>query len=100
MPVTPGRRSARRGCRRPRTASYGSPPAAGGRGMGDPVDGKFRVIVTEDAGDTWQKVSPAGMPKAKDGEFGFAASGTCVETAGVKDAWIASGGTAARGVHS
>ena len=40
------------------------------------------------------------MPKAKDGEFGFAASGTCVVTAGIKDAWIASGGTASRVYHS
>ncbi len=76
------------------------PDGMHGLAMSDPVDGKFRVIVTQDAGDTWKKVSPAGMPKAKDGEFGFAASGTCVETAGIKDAWIASGGTASRVFHS
>jgi photosystem II stability/assembly factor-like uncharacterized protein len=71
-----------------------------GLAMSDPVDGKFRVIVTRDAGDTWKKVSPKGMPRAKDGEFGFAASGTCVVTAGTQDAWITSGGTAARVFHS
>jgi photosystem II stability/assembly factor-like uncharacterized protein len=71
-----------------------------GLAMSDPVRGKFRVIVTDDGGDTWTKVSRTGMPRAKDGEFGFAASGTCVETAGVSDAWIVSGGTAARAFHS
>ena len=40
------------------------------------------------------------MPPALDGEFGFAASGTCVETAGKTDAWIAGGGAAARVFHS
>ena len=40
------------------------------------------------------------MPPALDGEFGFAASGTCLVTAGKKDAWIASGGTAARVFHT
>ena len=74
------------------------PDGVHGLAMSDPVDGKFRVITTKDAGDTWKKVDPAGMPKAKDGEFGFAASGTCVVTAGIKDAWIASGGTASRGL--
>ena len=76
------------------------PDGVHGLAMSDPVDGKFRVITTDDAGDTWKKVDPSGMPKAKDGEFGFAASGTCVVTAGIKDAWIASGGTASRVFHS
>jgi photosystem II stability/assembly factor-like uncharacterized protein len=76
------------------------PDGLHGLAMSDPVDGKFRVIATQDGGHTWKKVDPSGMPKAKDGEFGFAASGTCLVTAGVKDAWIASGGTAARVFHS
>ena len=76
------------------------PDGLHGLAMSDPVDGRFRVIVTHNGGDTWKKIDPAGMPKAKDGEFGFAASGTCVVTAGVQDAWIASGGTASRVFHS
>ena len=76
------------------------PDGLHGVAMSDPVDGKFRVITTKDAGDTWKIVNPKGMPRAKDGEFGFAASGTCVVTAGIKDAWIASGGTASRVFHS
>ena len=76
------------------------PDGMHGVAMSDPVDGKFRVISTQDAGDTWKIVNSKGMPRAKDGEFGFAASGTCIVTAGIKDAWIASGGAASRVFHS
>jgi photosystem II stability/assembly factor-like uncharacterized protein len=71
-----------------------------GLAMSDPVKGKFRVLVTKDGGRTWAKRPSAGMPPALDGEFGFAASGTCLVTAGTSDAWIASGGAAARVYHS
>jgi photosystem II stability/assembly factor-like uncharacterized protein len=71
-----------------------------GLAMSDPVHGKFRVIATEDGGRSWHKRKPSGMPAALDGEFGFAASGTCLVTAGTEDAWIAGGGAAARVFHS
>ncbi|KAI0406546.1 oxidoreductase [Xylaria palmicola] len=62
-----------------------------GMAMSDPVDGKFRLIETFDGGETWDIVDPAGMAPALDGEAGFAASGTCLETAAGR--WyIASGG--------
>jgi photosystem II stability/assembly factor-like uncharacterized protein len=67
-----------------------------GLAMSDPVNGKFRVIRTTDSGRSWKLVDPAGMPAATDGEFGFAASGTCLVTAGHNRAWIASGGTSSR----
>jgi photosystem II stability/assembly factor-like uncharacterized protein len=71
-----------------------------GLAVSDPVDGKFRLIATHDGGRTWAVVDPAGMPPALDGEFAFAASGTCLVTSG-HDAWIASGGgAAARVFHS
>jgi photosystem II stability/assembly factor-like uncharacterized protein len=71
-----------------------------GLAMSDPVDGKFRILATTDGGRSWTKRDPAGMPAALDGEFGFAASGTCAVTAGKADAWIAAGGAAARVFHS
>lgn len=71
-----------------------------GIAMSDPVGGRFRILVTQDAGSTWQVADPAGMPAAHEGEFGFAASGTCLVTAGARDAWLASGGAAARIFHS
>jgi photosystem II stability/assembly factor-like uncharacterized protein len=67
-----------------------------GLAMSDPVNGKFRIIATHDGGASWKRVSPKGMPAAKTGEFGFAASGTCLVAAGHHDAYLASGGTASR----
>jgi photosystem II stability/assembly factor-like uncharacterized protein len=62
-----------------------------GLAMSDPVDGKFRLIETWNGGATWAIVDPSGMPAAITGEFGFAASGTCIEAAAGR--WyIASGG--------
>ncbi|KAL1592978.1 hypothetical protein SLS59_009448 [Nothophoma quercina] len=62
-----------------------------GLAMSDPVDGKFRLIETWDGGLTWTIVPSEGMPAALTGEFGFAASGTCIEAAAGR--WyIASGG--------
>ena len=40
------------------------------------------------------------MPPAVAGEFGFAASGTCLVTSGARDAWFGSGGGASRVFHS
>ena len=71
-----------------------------GIAMSDPVDGKFRIIETRDSGASWQLVDPAGMPAAVDGEFAFAASGTCLVTAGRRDVYLASGGGASRIFHS
>lgn len=62
-----------------------------GFAVGDPIDSKFRLIETTDSGATWSIVDPAGMPDALEGEFGFAASGTCLSTAAGR--WyLASGG--------
>jgi photosystem II stability/assembly factor-like uncharacterized protein len=71
-----------------------------GLAMSDPVHGKFRILVTKNGGRSWTKRPASGMPPALDGEFGFAASGTCLVTAGKADAWIASGGAAARVFHT
>lgn len=62
-----------------------------GLALSDPVDGRFRLIETQDGGKSWSIVDPAGIPEAIPGEFGFAASGTCLSTAAGR--WyIASGG--------
>lgn len=62
-----------------------------GFAVGDPVDSKFRLIETTDSGASWSIADTAGMPDALEGEFGFAASGTCLSTAAGR--WyLASGG--------
>ncbi|MEU4244332.1 oxidoreductase [Actinoplanes sp. NPDC026619] len=70
-----------------------------GLALSDPVDGKFRILATSDGGRTWAVRSPAGMPAALDGEFAFAASGTCLVSA-AGQAWFATGGGASSRVFS
>jgi photosystem II stability/assembly factor-like uncharacterized protein len=70
-----------------------------GLAMSDPVNGKFRILATYDGGHTWEVLPDEGMPDAVEGEFGFAASGTCLVIEG-RDAWLASGGGASRVFHS
>lgn len=66
-----------------------------GLAQSDPVDGKYVFYRTDD-GETWQKVSTAKMPPAKDGEAAFAASGTCIVTEGKNRVWLITGGSDAR----
>jgi photosystem II stability/assembly factor-like uncharacterized protein len=75
--------------------------AGGKRGLAlsDPVDGKFRIAATDDGGRSWHVLPNHGMPPAVEGEFAFAASGTCLVISG-RDAWFASGGGASRVFHS
>jgi photosystem II stability/assembly factor-like uncharacterized protein len=68
--------------------------ASRGIAMSDPVDGRFLVITTEDGGRTWNEINPLGMPRALEGEGGFAASGTCVAVKGRAHAWFGTGGPA------
>ena len=69
-----------------------------GLAVSDPVDGKFFVIRTENAGEKWENVT--NIPDAIDGEANFAASNTCIEFLPSGKAWIASGGKAARVFYS
>ncbi|MBZ5647122.1 MAG: glycosyl hydrolase [Acidobacteriia bacterium] len=67
-----------------------------GIAVGDPVDGRFQIITTEDGGKTWKYVDRRRIPEAIEGEGAFAASGTCIATEGQKNAWFVTGGAAAR----
>ena len=72
---------------------------AGGRrglALSDPVNGRFRIAATNDWGWSWRVLPNAGMPPAVEGEFAFAASGTCLVTSGARHAWFGSGGGASR----
>lgn len=59
--------------------------------LGDPVDGKFQVIRTNDGGHHWDILPSAGMPEAPN-EFGFAASGTCIQSNDRGDLYFGTGG--------
>ncbi|AKU19101.1 oxidoreductase [Luteipulveratus mongoliensis] len=76
-----------------------------GLAMSDPVDGHIRMARTTDGGKSWSVLPTAGMPAALDGEFGFAASGTCLVTAqragfGSEDYWLVTGGKTPRVFHT
>jgi photosystem II stability/assembly factor-like uncharacterized protein len=64
--------------------------------MSDPVDGRYVLISTKDGGAHWNPINTAKMPAAIEGEAAFAASGTCLIAGGKNDAYIVSGGKAAR----
>jgi photosystem II stability/assembly factor-like uncharacterized protein len=67
--------------------------------VSDPVNGKFRLISTNDGGTSWQIVSQADMPPALAGEAAFAASGECLTSHGQR-AWFGSGGGAQARIFS
>ncbi|WP_166670671.1 YCF48-related protein [Olivibacter sp. XZL3] len=64
--------------------------------FGDPIEGKLQLLVTEDGGNTWMNISDDANVQMKDGEAGFAASGSSIRTAGNGLVWIGTGGTQAR----
>lgn len=72
-----------------------------GMALGDPIEGRFHLLVTSDGGDTWRVPPLIQRPVAMPGEAAFAASGSSLLVEGKADsmqAWIATGGSVAR-VH-
>ena len=65
-----------------------------GLALSDPPNGKFRIIATDDGGNSWHVMPSAGMPPALPGEFAFAASGQCLVTDHGRRAWFGTGGAA------
>lgn len=62
-----------------------------GIAFSDAVDGVFYLVKTADGGETWERISPEGLPPAGDGEASFAASGTCLITVGTHTAYVGTG---------
>ncbi|MFC2168383.1 S8 family serine peptidase [Acidobacteriota bacterium] len=67
-----------------------------GIAVSDPIDGKFFLIRTFNAGESWEEIPPENRPPALDGEAGFAASGTCLTVQEDGRVWFGTGGAAAR----
>ncbi len=65
-----------------------------GLAVSDPIDGKTRLAQTRDGGRTWSLVDQAGMVPALDGEYYFAASGTCLSAGQGQTTYLATGGGA------
>jgi len=69
--------------------------------LGDPVDGRFQLIATDDGGANWKPLASKNLPPSLPNEGAFAASGTCLVTFGKDDVWFATGGApVARVFHS
>jgi photosystem II stability/assembly factor-like uncharacterized protein len=66
-----------------------------GIAVGDPVNGRFELISTDD-GEHWKPLAPTTIPPSVDGEGAFAASGSCITVRGDSNVWFATGGKAAR----
>ncbi len=66
--------------------------AGHGLALGDPVDGRFTILATEDGGLSWKPVPSNQMPAALTGEGAFAASGTCLVVRPEGLAWFGTGG--------
>jgi photosystem II stability/assembly factor-like uncharacterized protein len=63
-----------------------------GIALGDPVKGRFQLIITDDGGANWKPLPAKDLPPALPREGAFAASGTCLVTHGARDVWFATGG--------
>ena len=66
-----------------------------GIALGDPLDGQFEMIVTDD-GAHWNPLPDTVRPRSLATEGAFAASGTCITVQGDTKVWFATGGDAAR----
>jgi len=64
--------------------------------VGDPVNGRFQILRTEDGGKNWRYADPKGLPAAIEGEGAFAASNSCMAVNGQENVWFVTGGSAAR----
>jgi len=62
----------------------------------DPIDEKPYLLETKDGGTTWKRLQSDALPELIEGEYGFAASGTCIRTFANKYIRIATGGGTAR----
>lgn len=61
--------------------------------VSDAVGGRLVIRATMDGGANWDRIPDGGVPPAMTGEGAFAASGTCLVTAGARHAWIGSAAT-------
>ena len=62
--------------------------------MSDPIGGRFWLARTQNGGRTWKAIKDELLPKAAEGEAGFAASGTNTFTIGRDTCFIGLGGAA------
>jgi photosystem II stability/assembly factor-like uncharacterized protein len=62
-----------------------------GIALGDPINGHFTLLRTDDGGAHWTPIPADSIPPSLPNEAAFAASGTALATCGANDAWFATG---------
>jgi photosystem II stability/assembly factor-like uncharacterized protein len=62
--------------------------------FGDSIDGQLDILITENGGRTWSRLSNTNLPGAQPNEGAFAASGTNIAVFGKSHAWIGTGAAA------
>jgi photosystem II stability/assembly factor-like uncharacterized protein len=67
-----------------------------GLALGDPMGGRFVILVTRDGGDRWTEAAASSRPEAMEGEAAFAASGTSLVLSSSLLGWLGTGGSVAR----
>lgn len=67
-----------------------------GFAVSDPIDDRLFLLTTANGGDNWQRIPPDLLPPLQEGEYLFAASGTCIAGLGDKRLWVGTGGSTAR----
>ena len=60
--------------------------------VGDPINGKFFMATTKDAGKTWQEMDEQNRPVADSGEACFASSGTNIKMTSASNYVLITGG--------
>lgn len=67
-----------------------------GLAVGDPINGQFFILSSDDGGRSWRAKPGGSRPTAQQGEGAFAASGSSFVTHGTSHAWIGTGVRTAR----
>lgn len=67
-----------------------------GIAYGDPISGKMQLLVTNDGGSTWEDISGTANLMLREGEAGFAASGTGIRTLPGGRVFTVTGGSQSR----
>lgn len=70
-----------------------------GIAMGDPTENCLSIILSNDGGETWNKISCNKLPKTEEGEAAFAASNSNIAIVGT-NAWLVTGGKRSRVFHT
>ncbi len=70
-----------------------------GIAIGDPTEDCLSIILTNNGGNSWQKISCDNLPKLIEGEAVFAASNTNIAIYG-DNAWLITGGKQSRVLHT